>query len=147
MYKIRRTMKRQTGIWIDTQKAFIVTLDESGHATKTLLSQIETKERIPGESKDFTRFGKQYFSPEEKKEHKRKQEVRDFLKAILKEIKTSDEIVIFGPAGMKKEMEKFILEDKSLKLSLNPVETADKMTENQMISWVKDYFGYVAVES
>ncbi|MBK9227789.1 MAG: hypothetical protein IPL67_12265 [Ignavibacteria bacterium] len=87
-------MEKKAGIWIDTQKAFIVTLDKSGHATKTILSQIETKVRIAGESKDFTRFGKQYFSPDEKKENKRKQEERDFFKAILKEITISDEIVL-----------------------------------------------------
>lgn len=140
-------MKRQTGIWIDTQKAFIVTLDESRFSTKTILSHIETKERIPGESKEFTRFGNQYFSPEEKKEHKRKQEEKEFFKAILKEIKTSEEIIIFGPAGMKKEFEKFLREDKSLKFTIEPVVTAGKMTENQMISWVKDYFNFVSVES
>ncbi|MBK6506233.1 MAG: hypothetical protein IPG02_11310 [Ignavibacteria bacterium] len=140
-------MEKKAGIWIDTQKAFIVTLDKSGHATKTILSQIETKVRIAGESKDFTRFGKQYFSPDEKKENKRKQEERDFFKAILKEITISDEIVIFGPAGMKKELEKFLREDTSLKFMIMSVETAAKMTDNQMVSWVKDYFNHVSVGS
>ena len=140
-------MKKKTGIWIDTQKAFIVTLDESRLSTNTILSHIETKERIPGESKEFTRFGNQYFSPEEKKEHKRKQEERDFFKSIFPEIRTSDEIVIFGPAGMKKELEKFLREDKSLKFTIERVVTAGKMTENQMVSWVKDYFNFVSVES
>lgn len=133
-------MKKQTGIWIDTQKAFIVKLDETGSETKTILSEIETKERIPGESKEYTRFGDQYFNPEEKKEHKRENEVRDYFREIVKEISSSEEVVIFGPAMMKKELEKFILGDRSLKFDLKPIESADKMTENQMAAWVRNYF-------
>ena len=133
-------MKKQTGIWIDTQKAFIVKLDETGSETKTILSEIETKERIPGESKEYTRFGDQYFNPEEKKEHKRENEVRDYFREIVKEISSSDEVVIFGPAMMKKELEKFIRGDRSLKFDLKPIESADKMTENQMAAWVRNYF-------
>jgi len=140
-------MKKQTGIWIDTQKAFIVRLDETGHDTKTIFSEIETKERIPGESKEYTRFGNQYFNPEEKKEHKREHEIREYFRAIVKEIKSSEEIVIFGPAKMKKELEKFILDDKSLKCDLKPIESADKMTENQMVAWVRNYFVTVPAES
>ncbi len=139
-------MKKQTGIWIDTQKAFIVRLDETGFETKTILSEIETKERIPGESKEYTRFGKQYFNPEEKKEHKREHEIRDYFRAIVKEISSSDEIVIFGPAKMKKELEKFIRDDKSLKFEMKPIESADKMTEKQMIAWVRNYFAVVLTE-
>ncbi len=139
-------MKKQTGIWIDTQKAFIVKLDETGFETKTILSEIETKERIPGESKEYTRFGNQYFNPEEKKEHKREHEIRDYFRAIVKEISSSDEIVIFGPAMMKKELEKFFRDDKSLKFELRPIESADKMTEKQMIAWVRNYFAVVLTE-
>ncbi|MBK9228887.1 MAG: hypothetical protein IPL67_17980 [Ignavibacteria bacterium] len=48
---------------------------------------------------------------------------------------------------MKKELEKFLREDKSLKFMIMSVETAAKMTDNQMVSWVKDYFNHVSVGS
>ncbi|MBK9228886.1 MAG: hypothetical protein IPL67_17975 [Ignavibacteria bacterium] len=80
-------MEKKAGIWIDTQKAFIVTLDKSGHATKTILSQIETKVRIAGESKDLRDLGNSISVRTKRrriKESKRKEiSSKQFLKKSL----------------------------------------------------------------
>lgn len=133
-------MKRQTGIWVDTQKAFIVRLLDSGHTTKTITSNIESKVRIPGESKEFARFGSQYLDVQEKKQHRQENMTREFLKQILKEILSDDEIVIFGPSGMKKVLEKFLKSEKNFRAELKSVSSADSMTENQKAAWVKNFF-------
>ncbi len=133
-------MKKQAGIWIDTQKAFVVILNGDSPVTKTIHSGIESKVRIPGESKEYTRFGNQYYDNESKKEERVKHELKTFLRDVVNEIKNTDEVLIFGPAGMKKELEKSVLNEKNIRASIRAVQAADSMTDNQMIARVKTFF-------
>jgi len=41
---------------------------------------------------------------------------------------------------MKIELEKIMQDDDVLASKLKAVDTADSMTENQMLAWVKNYF-------
>ncbi|MDP4284047.1 MAG: hypothetical protein Q8891_06460 [Bacteroidota bacterium] len=133
-------MKKQTGIWIDTKKAVIVFLDKSDHMLKTIESNIESRERIPGETKLLTRFGNQFLNFEKKKENHRANEIREYLKKVTNELNDTDELVLIGPASMKKELEKIILKDTTKSLVIKGVEPAESMTENQIVAWVKTYY-------
>ena len=75
-----------------------------------------------------------------KKRNRRNSEVKKFLTIIKTEIKDSDELVLFGPASMKKELVKIIHEDSQLSPMLKGVKTADSMSDNQLVAWVKNYF-------
>ena len=96
--------------------------------------------RIDGETKKYGRFGDQSLSQEKHKERRIKEQASSFLKNLLSEIKNVDELVLFGPANMKKELEKYILNDTTLMSKLKAVVSADRMTENQMIAWVKKFY-------
>ena len=133
-------IKKQTGIWIDTKKAVIVFLEGSTHTIKTIHSNIESRERIAGETKWFTRFGNQFLNFEKRKKNRRANEISDYLKKLVNEINVSDELVLFGPAAMKSELEKAIWKDTTHTPVIRAVETADSMTENQIVAWVKHYF-------
>jgi len=58
----------------------------------------------------------------------------------LAEIKDATEIALFGPAGMKIELEKIIQDDAVLASRIKAVETADSMTDNQMAASVKNHY-------
>ena len=133
-------MDKQIGIWIDTKKAKIVTLEGDQKSLKIVDSDIDTRERVAGESKHFGRFGDQYHDQEKAKAQKMKSQTKDFFKAILHEISDFESIVIFGPANMKHELEKEIKNDHMLSAKLIGVETADSMTDNQTSAWVSNYF-------
>ncbi len=133
-------MKKLTGIWIDHEKALIITLDRGGHIIKTIESEIVTRDRIDGETKSYGRFGDQSLSQEKHKERRINEQTSNFLKSLLSEIKNVDELVLFGPANMKKELEKHILHDATLAPKLKAVVSADSMTENQMVAWVKNFY-------
>lgn len=133
-------MKKQTGIWLDHEKAIIITLDRAGYKLNTVESDIVTRERIDGETKKFGRFGDQSLSQEKQKGRRIKTQTSKYLKNLLKEIEDVDELVLFGPANMKKELEKHILNDITLASKLKTVVSADSMTENQMVAWVKKFY-------
>lgn len=133
-------MKTQTGIWLDNEKAAIITLKTFGYKLNTIASDISTKERFDGETKKYGRFGNQSLSPEKHKERRIKEQTSIYLKNLISEIKNVDELVLFGPANMKKELRKQILQDATLTPKLKAVLSADSMTKNQMVAWVKEFY-------
>ncbi len=133
-------MKNRTGIWLDHEKATIVTLVGSGYKLNIIESDIITRERVDGETKKYGRFGDQSLSQEKHKERRIKEQTSNYLKNLLNEIKHVDELVLFGPANMKKELEKLILHDTTIAAKLKAVVSADSMTDNQMVAWVKNFY-------
>ncbi len=130
----------QTGIWIDGKKAVIVFNEEHNPHVKIIHSLIEGRIRIPGEKKWYTRFAGQFLNFEKKKKNRREMEIRAYLKKVTNEIKQTEEIVLFGPAGMKRELEKAIRQSGPGYPKIKGVETTDSMTENQIFAWVKKYY-------
>ena len=133
-------MKKQVGIWIDTKKAVIISLKGKGHDIKIVESSIEGRERVAGEGKQFARFGVQFSNFEQRNEKHKAQEVHDYLKNVVSEIRDADEVVLFGPAEMKTELQKFIHHEIPPVPAIEKVVPADSMTENVMVAWVKDFF-------
>lgn len=133
-------MKKQVGIWVDTKQAMIVFLEGNNHTVKTIHSNIESRERIPGETKWFTRFGNQFLNFEKRKKNRLANETREYLKKVVNEIKVADELVLFGPAAMKIKLEKAIYNDTTHSPVIRAVTTVDSMTENQIVAWVKNYY-------
>lgn len=130
----------KTGIWIDSKKAYIVNLSGSEANLSVITSEIEGVTRIEGEGKEYGRFGDQYTTLENKQENRRKHEVAEYLAEIIENIQTAEELVVFGPAQMKIELEKQMKENQALAKKLLEVVSADSMTENQIVAWVKDYY-------
>ncbi len=131
---------KKAGIWLDKKEASIITLEGKGHQYKMIASEVVTRERIEGETKKFGKFGEQYLDAEKDKESQMKSQISKYLKELIKEIQQVDEVVIFGPADMKNLLEKQIIADVSLATKLKAVETADSMTENQKVAWVRDFY-------
>ena len=117
-------MKKRVGVWIDTEKAVIISLEENEQRLNTvhpqtgkrlakepkqskkahfiISSRIEGKLRIPGDTKEFSRSGSHHYSTELKNEHKLKNTKNQYFRSVLQEIKDVDEVVIFGPSMTKK---------------------------------------------
>lgn len=139
-------MEKQTGIWIDTKKAIIITLD--GHKEEKITeidSEVENSvyHNKEGDKGTFTgdRHGNRHSSSETKFDNRKKEQMDYFLKAVLSYVKGSDELYVFGPAGTKTKLEQKINEEKSFDASkLKAVETADSMTLNEIVAQVKDFY-------
>ncbi|WP_291100347.1 MULTISPECIES: hypothetical protein [unclassified Flavobacterium] len=135
--------KIQTGIWIDTSKAIIITLE--GHKEEKITeidSEVENsvyhnKEGNKGTFSSETRHS----DSETKFDNREKEQMNYFLKAVLSYVKGSDELYVFGPAETKIKLEQKISDGKLFDASkLKAVETSDSMTLNEIVAKVKKFY-------
>jgi hypothetical protein len=134
-------MKKQTGIWIDSSKAVIITFAEGREFIMELKSDIENRvfHHHEGNSGDF--MVTRHINNEKKFDERKKQQTAHFLKMVIDEIKVIDELYVFGPAEMKTKLKKEIDGgDIMLRNKLKSVETADNMTTKQMVAKAKKYY-------
>ena len=54
----------------------------------------------------------------------------------------ADSIVLFGPANMKKILEKEIESNMQIANKLKGTYNSEQLSENQMVAWVKDFFNH-----
>ena len=134
-------MKRQTGIWIDSSKAIIVTLDDGKERINEIESDLENKIYHEKEGNKGTFSGSHHSNSENKFKERKKNETNNFLKNVLSQIKLADELYIFGPAETKIKLEQKINSDKTFDNSkLKLVETSENMTPNQILAKVKKFY-------
>ncbi|SHL98797.1 hypothetical protein [Flavobacterium xinjiangense] len=134
-------MKRQTGIWIDTSKAIIVTL-EGGKDEKIseIDSDVENSVYHDKEGNKGTFSGGHHGNSESKFENRKKEQLDFFIKEVLSYVKGADELFVFGPAETKIRLEQKIQDEKLFTNKLKAVETADKMTLNEIVAKVKKFY-------
>ncbi len=128
------------GIWLDKNKAFIVTLTEEIEVFETITSNVENF-HIHGGSGTRFKGGPQDVVQDSKYLEREKHQFKVYFKELASEIKEADGILIFGPAEVKDKFKKeleILYEDINAKVK--DVQTADSMTENQVKAWVRDYF-------
>jgi len=131
---------KKAGIWLDQKEAKVITLADDSEEISTIYSQIETRERTPGESKIYGRFGKQYLSDEKTREIKIDAQLKRYLNEVIQTLEDKDELMIFGPGKTKKELEKLIRNHPRMYAKLKEIKIAKQMTENQKVAYVKDFF-------
>jgi len=131
---------KKAGIWLDQKEAKVITLADDSEEIRTIYSQIETRERTPGESKIYGRFGKQYLSDEKTREIKIDAQLKRYLNEVIQTLEDKDELMIFGPGKTKKELEKLIRNHPRMYAKLKEIKIAKQMTENQKVAYVKDFF-------
>lgn len=131
---------KKVGIWLDQKEANVITLFENTQQQKIIYSDIETRERFEGETKQYGRFGEQYLNYEKGQQKRIKDLTNRYLNKIIQELNNVDEIMIFGPAQTKIKLEKLIQGNPNLLSKLKDVQVSDNMTENQKVAYVKKYF-------
>jgi hypothetical protein len=135
-------MEKQVGIWIDSKKAIIVTLDGQKEEKITEIdSEVENKVYHNKEGNKGTFSGSHHSDSETKFDNRKKEEMDYYLKSVMNYIQKSDYLYIFGPGETKTKLEQKIQDEKSLgKTNLKAVETSDSMTLNEIVAQVKDFY-------
>ncbi|MBN1397737.1 MAG: hypothetical protein JXA06_06880 [Bacteroidetes bacterium] len=124
-------MKKRVGLWIDHKKAVIFSLADEGAEIKRISSKLKENARFSG--------GAQKESAEEHGDKRLNGQLNNYYDEVLSYIRHAESILIFGPGEAKVELKKR-LENMELHGHIVGIETADKMTDNQIVVKVRQHF-------
>jgi hypothetical protein len=124
-------MKTDAGLWIDHRNAVVVILKEKGEETKRINSNMEKHIRFGGGAQDNTE--------EDIRDRRFANHLNKYYDEVITCLGDATSILVFGPGEAKVELKNRIESDKIKNCSVN-IETADKMTDNQIESKVRNYF-------
>ena len=131
---------KKTGVWLDKNKALIVTIDGEKVTLNTIASNVEHF-NIRGGSGTRFKGGPQDVVQDGKFLEREKHQLKQYYKSLALEIKDTDALVIFGPAETNAKFSEELHKNyKSLSTKIKGVKKADSMTDNQVKAWVKDFF-------
>ena len=128
---------KNIGIWIDKEKAHIVTFNDAIEQFSTINSEI-TNYHITANK---TIGGANEVAIDRKYLEREKNQTKLYFKKIVSEISDANAIVIFGPSQMGEKLKKELDENyNSISNKVKAVINANKMTDNQLKAWVRDFF-------
>jgi len=131
---------KNTGIWLDKEKAHIVTIDNKNEKFETIQSNIEHY-HIHGGSGTPSKGGPQDVVQDSRYLEREKHQFKTYFKNIIDKLNDSSSIVIFGPAQTNERFAKTLRKNyNALAIKIKAVKKADSMTDNQVKAWVRDFF-------
>ena len=130
-------MNRNLGLWIDHKQAFLIWQDRK--KVEVIPSNLEPRTHFSGGTRIGGRYNQRVDS-ELRYNDRYKNQLSKYYQQVIATIQNADSIFIMGPGEAKLELEKAIKKHKALIEKLLQVETADKMTKNQMVARVKEFF-------
>ncbi|MEH6537182.1 MAG: hypothetical protein V7719_12365 [Psychroserpens sp.] len=131
---------KNTGIWLDKDKALIVTIENEKETFQTISSNVE-HHHIHGGSGTRLKGGPQDVVQDSKYLEREKQQLRQYFKDIATKIGDSSALVIFGPAGTNEKFSDELHKNYTLlSTKIKGIEKTDSMTDNQVKAWVRDFF-------
>jgi hypothetical protein len=135
-------MDRNVGLWIDHRQAYAIWC--ANGKVDVILSHIEPPAHFSG----GTQLGGKLNQKGDVELHHNdrfRQQLNKYYQQVMSVLKNADSIIIMGPGPAKVEFEKAMRKNKDLHKRILKVETADKMTENQMIAYVRNLYQKEAI--
>jgi stalled ribosome rescue protein Dom34 len=130
-------MDRNVGLWIDHKQAYLIWYKEG--RVEVIPSNIEPPEHFSGGTQLGGKLN-QKGDVELRHNDRYKLMLTKFYKQVVAALKDVDSIFIMGPGEAKIEFEKVLNRQKAMQKRLLKVEAADKMTKNQMLAHVREFY-------
>ena len=124
-------MSQDVGVWIDHKKAVIVSIAAGQVTTRTLESEVGAHPRYSG----FQSSG------EKKYEERHNQDLDRYYDDVIGQLGKPDALLLFGPGEAKLQLKERLSRSKRLSASSVAVDTADKLTDLQIVAKVKEHYG------
>lgn len=132
-------MNNQLGLWIDHQKAVIVSMTETGEKIKEILSEVETQPRRSGDSPMKGDYEALQVPADDSHQKFLTQNLNIYYDEVISSIREAKSIFIFGPSSAKDEL-KERLGGNNLGVNVVGIETSDSMTNPQIAAKVRQFF-------
>ena len=132
-------MTKNIGLWIDHKKAIIVVQSEQGEVIQKIESGVGRHVRYRGAPHPKSPYSAQYQQGDNQLDNKFTEQLNKFYDKVIAHIRAAEAVLIFGPGEAKGELEKRIVHEK-VKIQIVGIETADKMTDRQIATKVRNFF-------
>ena len=133
-------MEKLFGLWVDHEKAIIVSLMRGSHKVIHVESDVEGHFRLKDDSQSINPSNLQGNTIESKMDSRYRKYLNIYFQQIINLLKEAKRIFIFGPGEAKIELKKMIEKNKLFSNKISDIETTDKLTEPQIVAKVKKYF-------
>jgi len=121
-------MKKQLGIWMDHSIAHLTEFTNDRILTSTIESPYKLEDKL------------QNLKNETLMQNKEQNQLSDYFKKLSDVIEDYNEVLLFGPTDAKTELFNLLIGNRHFDKIKIGVKSADKMTENQQLAFIKDYF-------
>jgi stalled ribosome rescue protein Dom34 len=132
------TLKIEAGLWVDHRAACIVIFSASGETTTWIPSNEESQLRRSGEP-STGRFEYQQVPADDSRQREYTGHLARYYDKIISHLRDATDVVIFGPGEAKGELKKRFAKERP-GLQLITTETTDKMSEGQIVAYVRHHF-------
>ena len=123
-------MSYKVGVWIDHEKAVIVSASEAGVTTMTLESEVEAHPRYSGQ---------QDGGGEKKYEERHRQSLVRYYDEVIGRLGEPEALLVFGPGEAKLELNDRLSRSNPPLARAVQIETADKLRDAQIVAKVKEH--------
>lgn len=124
----QRTEKQQAGVWLDNTKAIIITNNpQTEKGDYTIHKKVKSGGNQSGGSEHSMNNGKQ-------------SDTLKYFKSLSGHLLSFDEILLFGPGQSQEQFQNHLQKDTQFKNKKITIDSADQLTDPQMISKVRDFF-------
>jgi hypothetical protein len=132
-------MKTKVGLWIDHRKAVIVAVTDKGGEIELIKSKVEKQLRRSGDSPLKGSHETLQIPADDSRQKTFTGHLNIYYDAVIESIHDAESILIFGPGEAKDELKERI-ERNNLVGHIVGIETADKMTDRQIVAKVRQHF-------
>ena len=133
-------MRTFAGVWIDHEKAVVVTGNGEELTTSTFLSGVPGRPRLAGGSRSRAPYGPMDVASESRRDERHRQQLVRFYRRVAAGIADAERIYVFGPGEAKLEFRKLLQRSKETARRIVAVGPADKMTLAQITAHVRTFF-------
>lgn len=130
-------MDRHIGVWIDHKQAYVIWYKDG--RVDVIPSSLEPPAHFSGGTQLGGKLN-QKGDNELRHNDRYRVQLTKYYREIVAALKDADSIFVMGPGEAKIEFGKVLRKHKAMQKRLLKVETADKMTKNQMIAHVKKFY-------
>ncbi len=123
----KNNKKQYAGVWIDNQKAIIITNNPASDGEFAIKEKLKADENFGGGSEHSINNAKQ-------------SDNLKYFKNISSQLLTYDEILIFGPGKSQEQLQNHLEEDAQFKSKKITIDSAEHLTDPQMIAKVREFF-------
>jgi hypothetical protein len=132
---------KRIGVWLDHHKASFISFEPLNEHVQTVYSNLDTnQQRFDGEEANGTRWAWAMSSNEWHKNHRAMEELDKYYDTLSKLLEEYEEILLFGPTDAKRELKNKLAAQKHFARKIIHTENSEKMTENQLLAFVRDFF-------